>query len=80
MKDPFMYNEEKPIKQVINELLSTYKLKGKMDELNIWTNWQEIMGTVIAKNTRKIQLRGQVLLIFVESAQKCNNSENKHLF
>jgi predicted nucleic acid-binding Zn ribbon protein len=63
-----MYNEEKPIKQVINELFSTYKLKGKMDELNIWTNWPEIMGTVIAKNTNKIQLRGQVLSIFVESA------------
>ena len=63
-----MFDQEKPIKQVINELLSTSKLTGKIDELKIWSHWSEIMGTLIAKNTRKISLKGQSLTIFVESA------------
>jgi len=63
-----MFSEEKPIKQVINELLDAYKLSGKMDELNISSNWSEIVGTVIAKNTSKIQLKGSTLYIYVESA------------
>jgi hypothetical protein len=44
-----MFNQEKPIKQVINELFKTYKLTGKIDEMKIWSHWTEIMGTLIAK-------------------------------
>lgn len=63
-----MFNNEKPIKQVINELLNAYKLTGKIDELKIWNSWPEIMGTVIAKNTGKINLKGGTLTIYIESA------------
>ena len=63
-----MFTDEKPIKQVINELLNAYKLTGKIDELKIWNNWPDIVGTVIAKNTNKIQLKGGILSIYVESA------------
>ena len=38
------------------------------DELKIWNNWPEIVGTVIAKNTNKLQLKGNTLYIYVESA------------
>lgn len=67
-----MFSEEKPIKQVINELLSTYNLNGKIDELKVWNNWHDIVGTVIAKNTTKIQLKGGQLMIFIESASLKN--------
>ena len=50
-----MFTDEKPIKQVINELLNAYKLNGKIDELKIWNNWPDIVGVVIAKNTSKLQ-------------------------
>jgi predicted nucleic acid-binding Zn ribbon protein len=63
-----MHANEKPIKQVINDLFKTYKLTGKIDELKIWSHWAEIVGTVIAKNTHKIQLKGKLLYIYVESA------------
>jgi len=63
-----MYPDEKPIKQVISDLLDAYKLGGKMDELKIVNNWSEIVGLVIAKNTTKLQLKGNTLWIFVESA------------
>lgn len=62
------YPDEKPIKQVINDLLDAYKLGGKLDELKIVNNWAEIVGLVIAKNTIKLQLKGNILWIFVESA------------
>ncbi|NUM32400.1 MAG: DUF721 domain-containing protein [Bacteroidetes bacterium] len=63
-----MSNDEQPIKSIINEMMSTYRLTGKIDELKIWNNWAEIVGTVIAKNTKKLQLKGSTLKIFVESA------------
>jgi predicted nucleic acid-binding Zn ribbon protein len=72
-----MFNQEKPIKQVINELFKTYKLTGKIDEMKIWSHWTEIMGTLIAKNTSKISLKGQTLLIYVESAP-LKNELNYH--
>ena len=63
-----MFTDEKPIKQVINELLNAYKLTGKIDELKIWNNWPDLVGVVIAKNTSKLQLKGNTLYIYVESA------------
>ena len=48
--------------------MSTYKLTGKIDELKIWNNWSEIVGSLIAQNTKKLQLKGSVLKIYVESA------------
>ncbi len=63
-----MFSEEKNIKQVINELLATYKLNGKIDELKIWNHWAELVGTVVAKNTSKIMLKNGILSVFVESA------------
>ncbi|MCB9252814.1 MAG: DUF721 domain-containing protein [Flavobacteriales bacterium] len=67
-----MYQEEKPIKQVINDLLDTYKLTGKIDELKLWNNWEEIVGVLIAKNTGKILLKGHTLIIQVSSAPMKN--------
>lgn len=63
-----MTSDEKPIKSIINELLNTYRLTGKIDELKIWSNWGEIVGIIIAKNTKKLQLKGTTLKIYVESA------------
>ena len=63
-----MTGEEQPIKNIINEMMSTYRLTGKIDELKIWNNWGEIVGTLIAKNTKKLQLKGTMLKIYVESA------------
>lgn len=63
-----MSDDEQPIKSIINEMMSTYRLTGKIDELKIWNNWGDIVGTVIAKNTKKLQLKGTTLKIYVESA------------
>lgn len=68
MNDSMALPEEKPIKQVINDLLDSYRISGKMDELRIVNNWSEIVGRLIAKNTLKLQLKGQSLYVYVESA------------
>ncbi|MDX1627583.1 MAG: DUF721 domain-containing protein [Fulvivirga sp.] len=57
-----------PVREAINNLFDTYKLNGKIDEARLITSWEDIMGTPIAKRTRRIFLKKAVLFIEVDSA------------
>ena len=43
---------EEPIKDVIQRLLETYKLHGRINNAKIIDNWEKMMGKTIAKHTR----------------------------
>lgn len=59
---------EQTIKQAINLLLDTYKIKDKYLETSVIAHYDEIMGKLIASRTTEISVRQKKLYIRLSSA------------
>ena len=51
----------------IKELLKQYHIDGKFDEANIVSSWERLVGTPIAKRTKKVSIRNHVLFVELTS-------------
>ncbi len=61
-------SEIKPLGKVLEELLHTYRLKSKVNEVNLVREWEAIVGPLISNKTEKIILKGTILHITISSA------------
>lgn len=61
-------SNEETLKQVIEQLLDTYKLRDKLNQVKLLRCWENMMGEAIAKRTDKIFLKDDVLTIYLTSA------------
>jgi len=59
---------DKPLKDVIEQMLQVYKLRRKFDETSLVLAWPEMMGKAIANRTKDIFIRDRKLFIRLESA------------
>lgn len=55
------------LKNVIEDLLKSYRIKDKFDENKLIANWEQIMGTPIAKRTDRIYVKNKVLYASINS-------------
>jgi len=60
--------DAQPLKEVIQELLEAYRLKGKYHEQRIVAAWPEVMGPFIASRTGNIFVKNQTLFVELSSA------------
>lgn len=65
---PFKKTGQKSILEIMEEMYGKYKLSPKLDELKLVNSWEEIMGTLISKNTNKIYVNKNVLYLYVSNA------------
>ncbi len=56
------------LKDAINSMMESYKIKGKFDENKLIQSWDTLMGAPIAKRTEKIFLKNKVLYVKLNSA------------
>lgn len=56
------------LKDAIDRLLEAYKLKSKMQELDIVSSWEQIMGRTIAKRTKDLYIKDKVLVVKLDSS------------
>ncbi|HEX8377533.1 MAG TPA: DUF721 domain-containing protein [Pedobacter sp.] len=61
-------NNDKPLKEAIEQLLNVYKLKRKFDETALIAAWPELMGKAVANRTSQLYIRERKLFIRVESS------------
>lgn len=61
-------NNDKPLKEAIEQLLKVYKLKRKFDETALIAAWPELMGRAVANRTSQLYIRERKLFIRVESS------------
>ncbi|MCF8297076.1 MAG: DUF721 domain-containing protein [Saprospiraceae bacterium] len=59
---------EVTLKEAIRELIETYKLGSKLNEVNIRSSWVKLMGKMIAKHTEEIKLVNHKLFIKLSSS------------
>lgn len=61
-------SNEETLKEVIEQLLDTYKLRDRLNHVKLLRSWETIMGEPIAKRTEKMFLKDDVLTIYLTSA------------
>jgi predicted nucleic acid-binding Zn ribbon protein len=59
---------EVPLKDAILELLDSFHLKERVNEMRLKENWEKIFGKTITKYTQHISVRDKKLFLNIESA------------
>ncbi|HPI30787.1 MAG TPA: DUF721 domain-containing protein [Bacteroidales bacterium] len=60
--------QEKPLKEVIRQLIEYYRLDRKLNEATLIEKWEEIVGKMIAKHTTKLYVDKRVLYVELDSS------------
>lgn len=58
---------EKPLGEVIQELLKAYSLEGKLKHARIIEAWPEVTGKMITNHTRDLYIKGSKLFVIIDS-------------
>jgi len=53
--------------EVIREMLSSYRLEGKLQQARIIEAWPEVTGKMITNHTRDIYIKGTKLFVLLDS-------------
>jgi predicted nucleic acid-binding Zn ribbon protein len=61
-------NNDKPLKEAIEQMLQVYKLKRKFDETSLIAFWPEMVGKSVANRTKNIYIKDRKLYIRLESS------------
>jgi predicted nucleic acid-binding Zn ribbon protein len=59
---------ELSLKDAIEKLLQTYKLKSKVQEAQLVSAWESIMGKMIERHTRDLYIKNNKLFVKLDSA------------
>ncbi|RYD71666.1 MAG: DUF721 domain-containing protein [Sphingobacteriales bacterium] len=59
---------ELSLKDAIEKLLHTYKLKSKVQEAQLVAAWESIMGKMIERHTRDLYIKNKKLFVKLDSA------------
>jgi hypothetical protein len=60
--------EEKPLKELVNQMLRAYGLGDRLDEVSLLKSWEDICGKMIARHTRDIYFKSGTLYVELDSA------------
>ena len=61
-------SEQKPLKEVINQMLRAYGLGDRLDEMSLVKSWEEVVGKMIAKHTSEIYFKSGILYVKLDSS------------
>jgi predicted nucleic acid-binding Zn ribbon protein len=65
---PVKKGNEYTLKEAISEMLKTFHLDTRLNEAQVVTAWEKVMGPLITKYTTKVKMEGGVLYVYVSSA------------
>ncbi len=69
-----------PLNDLVNEMFHSFRLKSKFDQEQLIHAWERLMGKTIARQTKKIFIKKEVLFVQIASAplkQELNLSKSK---
>lgn len=61
-------SKETPLKELINVFLKSYRLDGKMKEMDVLNGWKDMMGIAVANRTESLYIRNRVLHVKMNSS------------
>jgi predicted nucleic acid-binding Zn ribbon protein len=63
-----MPSNERPLRDVLQEILKSYRLEDHLDETSLIGNWEKVTGKMISAHTTNLFISNKVLYITVDSA------------
>jgi predicted nucleic acid-binding Zn ribbon protein len=69
---------DKPVKEVIEQMLNVYKLKRKFEETSVIAHWAELMGHSVANRTKELYIYEKKLYLRIESSVIKNEIQIMH--
>ena len=54
---------EKPVGELLKEMMKAYKMNDKLDETTVKNHWSELVGEMVSKNTQNLYIKIFHLLI-----------------
>lgn len=57
-----------PLGEIIQEYLNALKINKKIKEVRVINQWEEIIGTAIAKRTDRLLIKNKILFIYMNSS------------
>jgi len=69
-KDKFAQrkSDTSSLKEAIDAMIDSYKLRGKFDENKLISSWEIMMGKPISRRTEKMFIKNKVLFVKLNSA------------
>ncbi len=61
-------HKERPMKELINQMLRAYGLGDKLDEMTLVKSWEKVVGKMISKHTSDIYFKAGVLYVSLDSS------------
>lgn len=58
---------DKSLGEVIREMIETYRLEGRLNEVKVLHSWEKVVGQMISKHTKDIHIRNRKLFVKVDS-------------
>jgi len=60
-------NSDRPIREVLKELIETYRLEGKLNEVKVIHSWEKVVGEMIARHTKDLFIKNGRLFVKIDS-------------
>ncbi|MCK9400331.1 MAG: DUF721 domain-containing protein [Bacteroidales bacterium] len=60
-------NSDRPIREVLKELIETYRLEGKLNEVKVIHSWEKVVGEMIARHTKDLYIKNGKLFVKIDS-------------
>ncbi len=60
-------SNDRTLGEAIREMLSQYRLEGKLKQARIIEAWPEVVGDLIARHTKDIYIKGRTLFVQLDS-------------
>lgn len=61
-------SKEVKVGELIDKWLRTFNLDGRMKEMNIISNWEQIVGKTIARRTDEVKIKNRQLIVTLKSS------------
>ncbi len=59
---------EYSLKEVIEQLIKTYRMESKLDETQLISSWEKVTGGIFAKHTEHLSIKNKILFVKMDSA------------
>lgn len=57
-----------PLKEAIDRMIDTYRLRNRFDQSYVVAHWDKIMGNAIGSRTKQVYILNRTLFLQIESA------------
>ena len=60
-------SNDRSLKEVLQELIETYRLEGKLNEVKAVHSWEKVVGELISRHTKDLYIRNGKLFVKIDS-------------